>query len=102
MSSIYDQYLKDNIMTHCLDYFRKYLAEEEAVDEILTEEDQKLIYSQIDYIMDMIVRIYREYDDERDALAEIVDKLIGFCIVGKMNEARFCRLLNERDSDDGE
>jgi hypothetical protein len=97
MSSIYDQYLKDNIMDNCLDYFRQYLTEEEAMDEILTEEDQELIYKQIDYIMDMIVRIYNENEDERDALAEIVDKLIGFCIVGKMNEARFCRLLNEKE-----
>ena len=95
MSSIYDLYMKDNIMSHCEEYFREYLEKEDALDEDLTDTERDIIRLQIDSLTNMIVRTYHNHEDESDALAEIVDQLIGFCIVGKMNELRFCRLLHE-------
>jgi hypothetical protein len=96
MSSIYDMYLKDNIMAKCETYFNQHLKEQNAENENLTEEDREMVKKQIDSLLAMIVDIYTNNKVEENALAEIVDKLIGVCIVGKMNEARLCRLLNEK------
>jgi hypothetical protein len=96
MSSIYDLYLKNNIIAECTKHFKEYLKEQDAENEDLGPEDLEGISLQIDVIIKLIVDIYREYDEEADALAAIVDKLIGICILGKMNEARLCKILNER------
>jgi len=95
MSSIFDLYLKESIMVACEAYFNDYLESEGVIEEALSDEERKTVSQQIDIIIDMMGRIYKDHDDEFEAYGEIVDKLIGFCIVAKMNEARLCRLLNE-------
>ena len=97
MSSLFDLYLRDNIMDTCEAYFNDYLRDEGVSNEKLNEDDRVVVGYQIDILIDMIERIYKEYDDEFESYGEMIDKLIGFCIVGKMNEARLCRLLNEAE-----
>lgn len=94
MSSIFDMYLKNNIISKCEYFFNDYLQQEGVPDEKLTENELAFIEKQLDYLINMIVRTYNKNEDECDALAEITDKLLGFCIVAKMNESRLCRLLN--------
>jgi len=95
MSSIFDLYLKENIITSCEAYFNEYLEDENMPEEALNDEEREVVAQQVDIIINMIGRIYKEYDNEFEAYTEIVDKLIGFCVVSKMNEARLCRLLNK-------
>lgn len=95
MPSLFDLYLRNNIMSKCEEYFVDYLKSEGFEKEGLTNEDRKLIEDQVDTLLDMVEKIYLSYKDESDGLLEIVDKLIGYCIVGKMNEARLCNTINK-------
>jgi len=95
-NSIYDLYLKNDIMAACETYFNEYLKEEGVAHENLLEEERELVDRQVDFILSMITEIdLKHVGDERAATEEIVDKLVSVCIVTKMNEARLCRLLNE-------
>jgi hypothetical protein len=95
MASIFDLYLKDNIMINCEEYFMDYLESENFENESLTSEDRDLIENQVDNLLMIIEKTYLSFENETDALMEIIDKLIGFCIVGKMNEARLCNIINK-------
>lgn len=95
MGSLFDMYLRSNIMSACETYFNDYLESEGLKEESLTEDDRTLIGEQIDAIIGMIERVYKEYDNKSEAYEDIVDKLIGFFVVAKMNESRLCKLLNE-------
>ena len=99
MSSIFDLYLKEKIMRNCEENFIDFLKEHASEDEQLTAEDRKLIENQVEYIIDLIERVYLQHDNEVDALVEITDRLIGICIMGKMNEARLCNVINEKLKD---
>ncbi len=94
MASMFDLYLKNNIMTACEKYFNDFLEKEKVPDEGLTEEEREIVGTQVDYLLKMIQDIYMSFEDEMDAYTEITDKLIGVCVLAKMNEARLCRLLN--------
>jgi len=97
MDSIFDLYLRNDIMNRCESFFDEYLIEQGVPEEKLTEEDRKLVEQQVDAILDMITRIHLENEgSELTQASEVIDKLIGFCVVAKMNEARLCRLLNEK------
>jgi len=78
-NSMFDMYLRDNVITTCETYFNSYLKKE----------------GQLDVILDMITEIHLENEDEQEASNIVVDKLVSLCVVSKMNEARLCRLLNE-------
>jgi len=95
-SSIYDLYIKNNIMAACETYFNKYLKKEGVPHEGLTEEERELVGRQIDFILEMITIINAKHgEDEQASADDIVDKLVSICVIAKMNEARLCRLLNE-------
>jgi len=94
-NSIYDMYLRDNVITTCETYFNSYLKKEVISYEGLSEEERELSYNQLDVILDMITEIHLENEDEQEASNIVVDKLVSLCVVSKMNEARLCRLLNE-------
>jgi len=94
-NSIYDMYLRDNVITTCETYFNSYLKKEGISYEGLSEEERELSYNQLDVILDMITEIHLENEDEQEASNIVVDKLVSLCVVSKMNEARLCRLLNE-------
>lgn len=100
MSSMFDMYLKNNIMSKCEDFFNDYLKREGALEEKLTEDERESVSEQVDYLIEMMQDICAEHDDgeEEKALIEIIDKLFGFGILAKMNEARFCRLLNKKEN----
>lgn len=92
--SMFDLYLKNNIMTACEKYFNDFLVKEGVPEEGLSEEEREVVGTQIDYLLKMIQDIYMEHEDDIEANTAILDKLIGVCVLGKMNEARLCRLLN--------
>jgi len=94
MASMFDLYLKNNIITTCEKFFNDFLEKEGVPDEGLTEEERELVGKQVDYLLRMIQDIYMSFEDEMDAYTEITDKLIGAVVLAKMNEARLCRLLN--------
>lgn len=95
-NSIYDLYIKNDIMAACETYFNKYLKKEGVPHEGLTEEERELVSRQIDFILEMITRISAKHGDNEQAAADdIADKLVSLCVIAKMNEARLCRLLNE-------
>lgn len=95
MTSMFDLYLKNNIMTACEKYFNEFLEKEGVPEEGLSEEERDVVGTQIDYLLTMIQDIYTAHKDETDAYTEITDKLMGVAVIAKMNEARLCRLLNE-------
>lgn len=95
MSSIFDLYLKDSIMSKCEEYFTNYLIKEGFEAEGLTEADRGLIESQIYTLLNAVEKTYNEHENENEGLLEITDKLISYCIIGKMNEARLCNVINE-------
>ena len=96
MPGIYDLYLKSDIMESCEEFFNRYLKEEGVPHEGLTEKDREVVGKQVDYLLDMITKIHIDHPDDYDEVTdETIDKLIGMCILGKMNEARLCNLLNE-------
>lgn len=95
MTSMFDLYMKNNIMTSCEEFFNVFLEKEGVPEEGLTEEERELVGTQIDYLLGMIEDIYKQYKDDLEAYTEIADKLIGVAVLAKMNEARLCRLLNE-------
>ncbi len=102
-NSIFDLYLKDNIITKCENYFNSYLKQEGIPHEGLNEKEREASYKQLDVILDMITEIQLENGGDTIEAADIVvDKLVGLCIVSKMNEARLCRLLNESQKDKDE
>jgi len=93
---IYDTYLKQKIFDYCMKYFNIYLKKQKAEDEKLTDEDVKIVYDQIEFILSMIKETYEKYEDSSKADDVIIDKLIGMCTITKMNEVRLCKVLNER------
>jgi hypothetical protein len=96
MPGLYDMIIKSDIMENCEAFFNKYLEEEGVPDEGLTDDERDLVGQQVDYLLDMMTDIYQEHPDDYDTVTDtIIDKLIGMCVVAKMNEARLCRLLNE-------
>ena len=96
MPGLWDFYIKADIMENCEAYFNKYLEEEKAPDEGLTDEERETVGRQVDYLLDMMTEIHQEHPDDYNEVTDtIIDKLIGMCVVGKMQEARLCRLLNE-------
>ena len=99
MPGLYDMIIKSDIMENCEAFFNKYLEEEGVPDEGLTDKERELVGDQVDYLLDMMTNIYNEHPNDYDAVTDtIIDKLIGMCVVAKMNEARLCRLLNEANS----
>jgi hypothetical protein len=96
---IYDLYIKTKIMQRCESHFMNYLKDMGAENEALNDEDIKLIEKNLSYLMDMMAEIVEEKGDNKDAYAEIIDNIIGFCIMGKMNEARLVRVINEKLKD---
>lgn len=96
---LYDLYMRQNIFNYCAEYFDQYLKEEGSEEDQLTEEDVETVNDQIEFILNMIKEIYTKYDDELKANDAIIDKLIGMCVVTKMNEVRLCRVLNEKIED---
>ena len=95
MTSMFDLYLKNNIMTTCEEFFNEFLKKEGVPEEGLTEEERELVSKQVDNLLTMIQDIYTGHGDDIDAYTEIADKLVGITVVTKMNEARLCRLLND-------
>jgi hypothetical protein len=95
MTSMFDLYLKNNIMTTCEEFFNVFLEKEGVPEEGLTEEERELVSKQVDNLLAMIQDIYTSHEDDIDAYTEIADKLVGITVVTKMNEARLCRLLND-------
>lgn len=95
MTSMFDLYMKNNIMTACEEHFNAFLKKEGVPEEGLTEDERELVGKQVDYLLGIIQDIYMQYKDDLEAYTEISDKLIGIAIISKMNEVRFCRLLNE-------
>ncbi len=95
MTSMFDLYLKNNIMTTCEEFFNVFLEKEGVPEESLTEEERELVGKQVDNLLRMIQDIYTSGKNDLDAYTEIADKLVGITVVTKMNEARLCRLLNE-------
>lgn len=96
MPGIYDLYIKSDIMENCEAFFKKYLDGEGVLHEGLTDENRETVGKQVDYILDMLTEIHIDHPDDYDKVTdEAIDKLIGMCILGKMNEARLCNLLNE-------
>jgi hypothetical protein len=102
MSSMFDMFIEENIMITCENFFNSYLDDEDCSDDRLTEDERNMVRGQVGYVIGMIERIWKENESEEAAHTEIIDKLIGMCIVSKMNEARFCRLLNKKDDKDGD
>lgn len=94
MSSVLDYYLKGNILRKCEEHFNAHLKEEGFEHEKLLPKERELMEKQLGYLLDMIVEISSQYEDDFDGYAEIIDKLIGFCIISKMNECRLCRIIN--------
>lgn len=103
MDSILNHYFKEEIMAKCEAYFMKYLEDEGAEKEILSNADMQLVEKQLDYLLNMVDDLLAQDEDINDAYANIVDHLVGFCILGKMNEARLCNIINkmldEKDKD---
>lgn len=100
MPGLYDLFIKSDIMENCEAFFNKYLQEEEVPDEGLTDAERELVGEQVDYLLDMMTRIHLEHPDDYNEVTDtIIDKLIGMCVVAKMNEARLCRILNELEGE---
>lgn len=96
MAGLYDLYIKNDIMENCEAFFNQYLKEEGVPDEGLSEEERELVGHQVDFLLDMMTEIHKENPDDYNEVTDtIIDKLIGMCVVAKMNESRLCRLLNE-------
>lgn len=96
MAGLYDLYIKNDIMENCEAFFNQYLKEEGVPEEGLTEDERELVGDQVDYLLDMMTKIHLDHPDDYNEVTDtIIDKLIGMCVVAKMNEARLCRLLNE-------
>ncbi len=95
MTSMFDMYLRDTIMTTCEKFFNNFLEKEGVPDERLTDEEREQVSIQIDNLLIMMEDIYRSHDDDLSAYTEIADKLVGISVLAKMNETRLCRLLNK-------
>lgn len=97
MSKITDFYLKEKLLRQCEKYFAEYIAEEGSG--YLTDEDYKMFEDQINFIFEMmddiVIKYKKENEEEIDAYAQIIDQLCGFLVIGKMNEARLCNILND-------
>jgi len=94
-ASIYDQYVKDRIMTECESYFIDYLKRAEVDHEKLNDQDIDIIENQLAYLLTLVDDVLKEQEEPMDAFSDIVDQLIGYCILGKMNEARLCNVINK-------
>jgi hypothetical protein len=96
MTSMYDLFLNENIMTACESFFNGFLKDG-GIEGCLTEDDRAMVGSQVDYIIGMIEKIWVNSATAEEGHTEIIDKLIGMCVVSKMNEARLCNLLSEKE-----
>ena len=94
-NSIYDLYLKDNIINKCETFFNIYLEQEGVPHKGLSDKEREAASDQLDIILNMILEIQSENVDEKEATGIIVDKLVALCVISKMNEAILCRLLDE-------
>lgn len=98
MPNMIDFYLKEDIMRRCESVFNEHLKEQNCPDETLTDEERELIEEQVDSLLEMVDRLY-DPDNKFESAATMVDHLIGHIVVGKMNEARICRILNKLKGD---
>ena len=98
MAKLFDLYIKEELLKQCEEHFAKFLEEQEGGGYI-TKEDYSLFEDQIDYLFEMMDNIIGDYKkrglDEFEAYAQIIDQLCGYCVLGKMNEARLCNMLND-------
>jgi len=95
MPSIYDLYIRDNIMETCETYFNNHLEDYDILNESLTEEDRDLIRKEIDNMLIFIAAQLKKFPpDSFEAYDDIIDKLVGFCVISKMNEVRLGRVIN--------
>jgi hypothetical protein len=94
-ASMYDRYVKDRIMTECESYFIDYLKRAEVDHEKLSDDDISVIENQLDYLLTLVNNLLIKQEEPMDAFSDIVDQLIGYCILGKMNEARLCDVINK-------
>lgn len=97
MPKLLDFYIKEELLIQCEKHFAKYLEDEDSG--YLTEEDYKILEDQINFIfklMDEIIADHkREGKEEMEAYSQIIDQLCGYLVLGKMNEARLCNILND-------
>ena len=83
-------------METCEAHFNEHLKDHNSLDEALTEEDRALIEKQVDDLLILISDTLKKYEPEDlEAYDDIIDKLVGFCIISKMNEARLCGVINK-------
>lgn len=97
MAKLLDLYIKEELLRQCEVHFNEFLKEQGSG--YLTAEDYELIEDQIDYLFELIDKILKDHKnrnlDEMEAYAQIIDQLCGFCVLGKMNEARLCNIIND-------
>lgn len=98
MNGITDLYVKEEIMAQCESHFAEYLKKENDTTNKLTNDDLDLVRGQLDAIFDLIDDIlfqFREQDlDDMEAYSHVIDQLIGYCILSKMNEVRLCNTID--------
>ena len=105
MNGITDLYVKEEIMAQCEASFAEYLKRENDKSGGLSDEDTVLIRGQLDALFEMmdniLIKAREEGIDEFTAYSTVVDQLIGYCIISKMNEVRLCNtidlILKEKD-----
>ena len=101
MPSIYDLYIRDNIMEICETHFNEHLEDQNVLAESLTEEDRNFIRKQLDDLLTLISDTLARYGMENlEGYDDIIDKLVGFCIISKMNEARLSRIITSMTEKD--
>ena len=101
MPSIYDLYIRDNIMEICEAHFNEHLKDLNGPGEALTEEDRDFIRKQLDDLLTLISDTLGHYGTENlEGYDDIIDKLVGFCIISKMNEARLSRIITSMTEKD--
>lgn len=101
MPSIYDLYIRDNVMEVCETHFNEHLKDQAVPGDSLTEEDRDFIRSQLDDLLTLISNTLASYGSENlEGYDDIIDKLVGFCIISKMNEARLSRIITTMTEED--
>ena len=67
MSSMFDMFIKENIMASCEVWFNEYLVEQGSPEDALTDKEREPVSLQIDYILGMVEGILREHTDAEEA-----------------------------------
>ena len=97
VDGILDLYVKEEILSQCETSFIEYLKVENDKSGGLSDENMDLIKGQLDALFEMmdaiIIKAGNEGVNEFEAYSTIVDQLIGYCIISKMNEARLCNVI---------